>query len=137
MNPFLRSKKHCVKYISFLLWCKIPFLYAKMKLFIRVHQGRYIFMTEKELLAKGYRKYYGTEMDVYFRLDLCIHSAVCVKGNRSVFNVRKRPWILPDGEPEKENLMELIHRCPSGALQYIVHNEMRGGNGNESGTRRE
>src|SRR5690554_5767726 len=86
-------------------------------------------MTEKELFANGYRKYYGTEMDVYFKLSLCIHSAVCVRGNRSVFNVRKKPWILPDGEPVKDHLMELIDRCPSGALQYIVHKETKGGSG--------
>lgn len=83
-------------------------------------------MKEIELLTMGYRKYRGTELDVYFKLDLCIHSAVCVKGNRRVFNVRKKPWIFPDGEHHKERLMELIDACPSGALKYIVHTKKQG-----------
>ena len=85
-------------------------------------------MKENELLTMGYRKYRGEELDVYFKLDLCIHSAVCVKGNRRVFNVRKRPWIFPDGEYHKERLMELIDACPSGALKYIVHTIKQGEN---------
>lgn len=80
-------------------------------------------MDEKELLEQGYRKYWGTDLDVYFKLDLCIHSAVCVKGNRRVFNVRKKPWIFPDGEHHKEHLMEVIDACPSGALKYILSQE--------------
>ena len=77
-------------------------------------------MNEKELLDQGYRKYYGSELDVYFKLELCTHSAVCVKGSKRVFNVRKKPWIFPDGEHHKENLMEVIDACPSGALKYIL-----------------
>ncbi len=80
-------------------------------------------MNEKELLEQGYRKYRGTDLDVYFRLDLCIHSAVCVKGSRRVFNVRKKPWIFPDGEHHREKLMEVIEACPSGALKYITKDE--------------
>lgn len=80
-------------------------------------------MKDKELIEQGYRKYRGTDLDIYFRLELCTHSAVCIKGNRRVFNVRKKPWIFPDGEHHREKVMELIDACPSGALKYIAKDE--------------
>jgi uncharacterized Fe-S cluster protein YjdI/predicted GNAT family acetyltransferase len=80
-------------------------------------------MNEQELLDLGYRKYRGEAVDVFFKLELCTHSAICVRGNRRVFNIRKKPWIFPDGEHHKEKLMELIDACPSGALKYIQRNE--------------
>lgn len=76
-------------------------------------------MDENELLEKGYKKYSGEEIDVFFNKELCIHSARCVRGNRQVFNVNKKPWIFPDGEPEADKLAKLIDTCPNGALKYI------------------
>ncbi|QIK57847.1 hypothetical protein G7059_08360 [Erysipelothrix sp. HDW6A] len=79
-------------------------------------------MTEKELLEKGYRKYVGTKVDVYFNKDICQHSGICVKGLSEVFDLNRKPWIIPDNATE-EALINLIDSCPSGALQYIVKNE--------------
>lgn len=79
-------------------------------------------MTEKELLDKGFRKYAGTKVDVSFNKDICQHSGVCVNGLSEVFNLNRKPWILPDNATEEE-LIKLIDSCPSGALQYIVKNE--------------
>ena len=79
-----------------------------------------ICMDENELLSEGYRKYEGTGIDVYFNRSLCVHSARCVRGNREVFNVNRKPWIFPDGEKEAERLAKLINTCPSAALMYII-----------------
>lgn len=76
-------------------------------------------MTEQQLLDKGYRKYSGEEVDVFFNLDICIHSGVCTRGLPTVFDIKKKPWVNADGEAG-EVIAERIRKCPSGALQYIL-----------------
>ncbi len=75
-------------------------------------------MTEKELLESGYRKYTGEAIDVYFNSELCTHSAVCLNGHREVFQIRRKPWVLPD-EGDKADVMAVIDKCPSKALRYV------------------
>ncbi|MGX7060087.1 (4Fe-4S)-binding protein [Vagococcus humatus] len=75
-------------------------------------------MKEQELLDQGYRKYRGKEVDVYFNLNKCQHSAKCTTGNPQVFNLERKPWVLPDAD-NKEKVIQTIHTCPSGALKYI------------------
>lgn len=74
-------------------------------------------MNEKELLEQGYKKYRGEEMDIYFSLALCEHAGICIRGDREVFNLRRKPWILPDLGPQEE-VQRLIAQCPSKALKY-------------------
>lgn len=75
-------------------------------------------MTEQELLNKGYRKYSGEQIDVYFATAICEHSANCVKGNGDVFDTKRKPWILTDAASPQE-VARVIDTCPSGALHYI------------------
>jgi len=75
-------------------------------------------MTEQELLEKGYRKYRGTHLDVYFNLAMCAHSGNCVRGNRKVFNTERKPWIEVDAASSDE-VQRVIDTCPSRALHYI------------------
>lgn len=75
-------------------------------------------LTEQELLAKGYRKYVGKDIDIYYNKDICAHIGNCVLGNPEVFEVGRRPWILADNGTQEEN-MQVIHACPSGALKFI------------------
>ena len=83
-------------------------------------------MDEKELLEAGYRKYYGKNIDVFFKKELCTHSKNCVNGDPDVFNVKRRPWVLPDAD-DAEEVKRVVETCPSGALQYIL-NESEGNN---------
>lgn len=76
-------------------------------------------MTEKELLEQGYRKYPGKEIDIFFRLETCIHSGNCVRGLIEVFNTKRKPWIIADNA-HPQDVKEVIERCPSGALKYIM-----------------
>lgn len=74
--------------------------------------------TEASLLAESYRKYWGKDIDVYYKAEICTHPGYCVRGNPAVFDVKRRPWVLPDnGDADK--LMKLINVCPTGALKYI------------------
>ncbi|EDO1156995.1 (4Fe-4S)-binding protein [Listeria innocua] len=75
-------------------------------------------MEEETLLEQGYRKYRGADVDIYFNTNICAHSGNCVKGNAELFNLDRKPWIMPDNVP-KEAAKRVIHTCPSGALQYI------------------
>ena len=71
----------------------------------------------ESILNKGYRKYEGSEIDIYYSTEKCKHAGICVRGNGNVFNVKRKPWILPDNG-EADEVMKVIDACPSGALRY-------------------
>lgn len=62
------------------------------------------------------KTYTGERVDVSFDAAVCEHAAECVRGLPEVFDTRRRPWILPDGA-EAERVVEVVGRCPSGALR--------------------
>jgi len=64
--------------------------------------------------------YRGKDIEVSFDLDVCIHVGECLRGDPSVFKLDRRPWALPDAGTAA-GVAEVIHRCPSGALQYRRH----------------
>lgn len=67
----------------------------------------------------GLKEYKGEKITVSFDGEICKHAAECVKGLPEVFNVNARPWIsLDKGDAEK--VVEVIDRCPSGALKYKI-----------------
>jgi len=63
------------------------------------------------------RTYVGRDIEVSFDLDLCIHIGVCVTGLPEVFELHRRPWVLPDAS-DAEAVADVVRRCPSGALRY-------------------
>jgi CDGSH-type Zn-finger protein len=65
------------------------------------------------------KAYLGKGITVHFDLSVCAHVGICVRGLPEVFNVKKRPWIEPE-RADVDSLIELIRRCPSGALSYTV-----------------
>ena len=75
-------------------------------------------MIEQQLFDAGYRKYGGDDIQVFFNTDICTHSRNCVRGNPAVFDVLRKPWIMPENAPA-ERVAQIIETCPSGALQYI------------------
>lgn len=77
--------------------------------------------TEELLLAKGYRKYTGEEIDIYYNKDICAHVGNCVRGNSAVFEVGRRPWIIPDNGDAKGDA-RVINTCPTGALKFVRKN---------------
>ena len=69
---------------------------------------------DKDLLDAGYRAYTGEKIDVYFNTGMCQHSGNCVRGSSKLFNLKRKPWIIPDVDTVKK----VIDTCPSGALKY-------------------
>jgi uncharacterized Fe-S cluster protein YjdI/CDGSH-type Zn-finger protein len=68
--------------------------------------------------VNGVRKVYrGQDVEVSFDLDLCIHIAECLRGHPRVFDLNRRPWVLPDMATADE-VAEVVELCPSGALLY-------------------
>ena len=63
------------------------------------------------------RIYRGTDVEVSFDGDLCIHATACVRGLPAVFDRERHPWVLADNATAEE-VSAVIERCPSGALQY-------------------
>ncbi|MBO0412809.1 (4Fe-4S)-binding protein [Enterococcus hulanensis] len=76
-------------------------------------------VNEAELLAQGYRKYHGEGIDIYYNKDICAHIGNCVRGNSEIFEVGRRPWIIPDNG-SVENASHVVDTCPSGALKYVI-----------------
>lgn len=70
------------------------------------------------------KRYTGPLIDVTDNRELCIHSAVCVRGMSAVFDTSRRPWINPtvaDTPDLAEELRAVVARCPSGALRIEEH----------------
>lgn len=65
------------------------------------------------------RPYRGDAITVTFDAARCIHAAECVRGLPQVFDTGRRPWITPDAAPADE-VAEVVRRCPSGALRYVL-----------------
>ncbi|MBT2897060.1 (4Fe-4S)-binding protein [Streptomyces sp. McG3] len=74
-------------------------------------------MTSQPPPRPAARSYDGEGIVVGFDAHRCLHAAECVTGLPAVFDVGRRPWIQPDNAPADE-VADVIHRCPSGALQY-------------------
>src|ERR1051326_4566645 len=73
---------------------------------------------EAESSVGRMRKVYrGRDIEVSFDLDICIHVGECLRGERSVFKLDRRPWVLPDAGAADE-IARIVELCPSGALQY-------------------
>ena len=72
---------------------------------------------DKELLEAGYRAYTGEKIVVYFNTDICQHSGNCVRGSAKLFNLKRKPWIVPD-EVDVATVVKVTDSCPRGALKY-------------------
>jgi CDGSH-type Zn-finger protein/uncharacterized Fe-S cluster protein YjdI len=68
--------------------------------------------------SAGVETVQGRRIELQFEAKRCIHSRFCVTWAPKVFlaNVQG-PWIHPDAIPV-EQLVEVAHACPSGAIRY-------------------
>ena len=66
------------------------------------------------------RSYEGKEITVHDNRTICSHAAECVSNLSPVFDLNARPWINPDNATAEE-VMDVIKKCPSGALSYSVN----------------
>ena len=68
-------------------------------------------------MSKRLQVYESPEITVTFDPNVCIHSGVCVRGLRAVFDVARKRWVRPELASAAEVAAQ-VARCPSGALQY-------------------
>ena len=68
-------------------------------------------------MPKRLQTYEAPGITVTFDPNICVHSAVCVRGLPAVFDVRRRDWVRPHAAAVAEVAAQ-VQRCPSGALQY-------------------
>lgn len=74
-------------------------------------------MTGEQPPPPAARSYDGDGIVVSYDAHRCRHAAECVQGLPSVFDVARRPWIMPGAAPADE-VADVVRRCPSGALRY-------------------
>lgn len=65
------------------------------------------------------RAYTAEGITVYYHKRRCIHFAACVRGLPEVFDPQQRPWIQP-GRAAADAVAEVVRRCPTGALHYVL-----------------
>jgi uncharacterized Fe-S cluster protein YjdI len=71
-------------------------------------------------MADTRRTYTGEHVDVSYDAKRCRHAAECLRGLPTVFDTKRRPWILPDGD-EAARVVDVVARCPTGALRSHPH----------------
>jgi len=67
----------------------------------------------------------GKQITVLDNSGVCCHAGECVSGSPEVFFSRKEGKRIsnPDNG-DKENIVQTIRKCPSGALTYKIDNEL-------------
>ncbi len=64
------------------------------------------------------KEFSNGEITVYWKSELCIHSANCLIRLPGVFNSKKKPWINIHAANSRE-IMKAVDTCPSRALTYL------------------
>jgi CDGSH-type Zn-finger protein len=64
--------------------------------------------------------YVGKEVTIHDNRGICSHVGYCTDNLPQVFKLGQEPWIDPNGA-SKEEIIETIKKCPSGALSYSVN----------------
>ncbi len=63
-------------------------------------------------------KYSNSEISILWQPTLCIHSGICAKGLRPVFDPARKPWI-DMSKAGTDLIIEQVKKCPSGALSIL------------------
>ena len=69
-------------------------------------------------------RYEGRELTVLDNRGVCSHAGYCTADLPAVWRSAAEPWIDPDGA-DKAAVVEIIRKCPSGALSYLEDGQLR------------
>lgn len=69
-------------------------------------------------MPKPLQVYHTQDLVVTFDPNTCRHAAECLRGLPEVFDVSRPDWIRLEGA-WPEQVVEVVGRCPSGALQAV------------------
>lgn len=67
--------------------------------------------------AKRIQRYEADGITVTFDPNICVHSAVCIRGLPQVFDIKRKRWIAPEAATA-DDVAAQVAKCPSGALQF-------------------
>jgi uncharacterized Fe-S cluster protein YjdI len=67
-------------------------------------------------------KYTNGEVTIIWKPNVCMHSTICWKNLRSVFDPFVKPWINIQGA-STERIIEQVKQCPSGALSFVMNKD--------------
>jgi uncharacterized Fe-S cluster protein YjdI len=94
---------------------------TKIKGTFKRYIKKVIFAQTDTIMAIEKKEYSNGEITVVWQPKMCIHSAVCFRGLKSVFDPLKRPWVNIQGATTEQIVMQ-IEKCPSKALSYYYNN---------------
>jgi CDGSH-type Zn-finger protein len=82
------------------------------------------FSSENELDAGKDRldTYQGKEITIHDNRSICAHAGYCTEGLPAVFRQHQEPFVDPGGASYGD-IIDIINRCPSGALSYTIEDE--------------
>ncbi|MCZ6632786.1 MAG: CDGSH iron-sulfur domain-containing protein [bacterium] len=63
--------------------------------------------------------YQGQKITIHDNRSICAHAGFCTDNLASVFRLKQEPWIYPDAA-DGQAIVEVIRKCPSGALSYTI-----------------
>ena len=63
-------------------------------------------------------KYDGENGKVAWNGNLCIHVGECSRAEGDLFVDGRKPWCQPDTASDEGKLVQILARCPTGALSY-------------------
>jgi uncharacterized Fe-S cluster protein YjdI len=69
-------------------------------------------------VPKPLQVYHTKDLVVTFDPNICRHAAECIRGLPAVFDVSRPDWIRLEGTWPEE-IVTVVARCPSGALQAV------------------
>tara|TARA_R110002096_G_scaffold401386_6_gene598306 strand:- start:48165 stop:48914 length:750 start_codon:yes stop_codon:yes gene_type:complete len=79
----------------------------------RVHKGKGERMADSKTV-----RYEGTNGDVAWNGELCIHAGECGRAKGELFVGGRKPWCEPDSGGTQNELVQVLKRCPTGALSF-------------------
>jgi len=68
------------------------------------------------------KEYNGHDISIFYNFAVCYHARECVNNLPSVFDSDSKPWVNPNGS-DAESIINVIKKCPSGALSYKIGDE--------------
>ena len=81
--------------------------------------------TGEETADKGgirdrWKVYKGESITIYDDRSVCSHAGVCTDDLPHCYRPGHEPWIVPDAEQTVEKQIDIVRRCPSGAISYSL-----------------
>ena len=65
------------------------------------------------------KRYSNGEITVVWKPDVCVHSGICARGLRAVFDPKRKPGIDMT-QADTATIRAQVAQCPSGALSIAA-----------------